>query len=86
MQVRGSALYQSDDDEVDDGVGSMSREERLAAGRPVSAKPDLKNTCGSNEMNLCLESFDDIDTLMSRLYLKANPNDIKQMGKKPASS
>ena len=55
----------------------MSREERLGAGRPVSAKPDLKNTSGSNEMNLCLESFDDIDTLMSRLYLKANPNDIK---------
>ena len=76
MQVRSSALYQSDD-EVDDGVGSMSREERLGAGRPVSAKPDLKNTSGSNEMNLCLESFDDIDTLMSRLYLKANPNDIK---------
>lgn len=78
MQVKGSALYQSDDDEVDDGVGSMSREERLGApNNNRSASANNRNASGSNEFNLCLEEVDDIDTLMSRLYLQANPNDIK---------
>ena len=78
MQVRASGLYQSDDDEVDDGVSDLSREGRIAGSqnRPVSAD-GRNNISGSNEFNLCLEEVDDIDTLMSRLYLKANPNDIK---------
>lgn len=56
-------------------AGSM-----LPPGQVAPSNANNK-TSNSDEMDLNLEEVDDIDTLMSRLYLQANSNDIKKINR-----